>query len=320
MEHEPAGPAPDLAPDVISTHPLAYLLGLQGVALFRAFNGEFDRAYAEARIAEVRALLAQADVIGAGVDVPVIPTAEAYDGWAPVYDVPRNLMLEREQVLVHAILDELAAGTALDVACGTGRHMAHLAGRGHTVIGTDVSPGMLAVAREKLPDAELHLADMHALPVADASIDTVVTGLALNHVPDLAPVFAEFARVLRPGGHLVVSDSRGLFDGARLYPMVFADRDGNPGFMRSWVHATSAYLHAALPLGLEVLSCQEIGGDVDMVDATGTELIDDEPAERWTSRPESPSIWALHPWAPAGTNANFRGKASCIVWHFRLAA
>ena len=319
MHHEPAGPIPNLAPDVISTHPLAYLLGLQGVALFRAFSGEFDRAYAEARIAEIRALLDQAETIGSGVDVPVIPTAEAYDGWAPKYDGPRNLMLEREQVLVHAILDRLPVGTALDVACGTGRHLAHLAEQGHTVVGTDLSPGMLAVAREKLPDAELHLADMRALPVPDDHVDTVVTGLALNHVPDLKPVFAEFARVLKPGGHLVVSDSRGLTEGARLYPMVFEDRDGHPGFMRSWVHPTSAFLHAALPLGLQVRSCEEIGWDDDMVDATGTEYLDDEPVERWTARDEPPSIWELHPWAPAATNANFRGKASCIVWHFQLA-
>lgn len=318
MHHEPAGPAPELAPSVISPHPLAYLLGLQGIALFRAFSGEFDRAYIEARIAEVRELLDQADTIGAGVDVPLIPTAEAYDGWAPFYDGPRNLMLEREQVLVHAILDELPVGVALDVACGTGRHAAHLAELGHTVIATDISPGMLEAARKKLPDAELHLADMHALPLATASVDTVVTGLAVNHVPDLAPVFHEFARVLRPGGNLVVSDSRGLMEGARLYPMVFEDRHGNPGFMRSWVHPTSAYLHVALPLGLRVLSCEEVGRDMDMVDATGTEYLDDEPVERWTARDEPPSIWELHPWAPAATNANFRGKPSCIVWHFRL--
>jgi SAM-dependent methyltransferase len=320
MQHEPAGPPPDLAPAVLAQHPLAYLLGLQGVALFRAFNGEFDRAYAEARIAEVRALLDAADEIGAGVDVPVIETAEAYDGWAPSYDAPRNLMLEREQVLVHAILDTLPVGRALDVACGTGRHLGHLAGLGHEVIGTDLSPGMLAVAREKFPDADLRLADMHELPLPDDHVDTVVTGLALNHVPDLAPVFAELARVLRPGGDLVVSDSRGLLEGARLYPMVFEDRAGRPGFMRSWVHPTSAFLHAALPLGLRVLSCEELAGDVDLVDATGTEYLDDEPVPRWTAREEPPSIWELHPWAPAATNANFRGKPSCVVWHFRLDA
>lgn len=54
----------------IHQHPLAYLLGLEGVALLRAFAGEHDRAFTEARIAEVRELLDRADELGPGVDVP----------------------------------------------------------------------------------------------------------------------------------------------------------------------------------------------------------------------------------------------------------
>jgi len=264
MSHHPVrrstDPEPDREPIVIHPHPLAYLLGLQGVALFRSFNGEFDRAYAEARIAEVRALLDAVDEIGGGVDVPVLDTAEGYDGWAPAYDQPRNLMLEREQAIVWPILESLPVGLSLDVACGTGRHAAHLAGLGHRVIGVDTSPGMLEVARVKLPDAELHLADWHALPVADDQVDTVVCGLALGHARDLRPVFAELVRVLKPGGHLVISDSRGLMEGALLYPMVFEDRAGELGFIRAWVHPTSAYLRAALSLGLQVRSCEEYVG------------------------------------------------------------
>ena len=318
MDHVPANPAPDLEPSVIHPHPLAYLLGLEGVALFRSFNGEYDLAYAEARIAEVRALLDAAEEIGRGIDVPVIPTAEAYDGWAPAYDRQRNLMLEREQTLVHPILASLPVGVALDVACGTGRHAAYLHELGHRVIGVDASPGMLAVAREKLPDVELHLADWHALPVPDDHADVVTCGIALTHVRELAPVFAELARVLKPGGHLVVSDSRGLMDGAQLYPMVFEDRHGRPGFMRAWIHPTAGYLRAALPLGLQVRACEEYVANRDMVDATGTELIDDEPAPRWTARDEPPDIYELHPWAPAATNAVFRTKPSFIAWHFQL--
>jgi ubiquinone/menaquinone biosynthesis C-methylase UbiE len=177
---------------------------------------------------------------------------------------------------------------------------------------------MLAVAREKLPDVELHQADWLDLPLADDSVDLVVSGLALTHARDLGPVFAELVRVLRPGGHLVLSDSRGLLAGGRLYPMVFEDRDGAPGFMRAWVHPTSAYLDAALPLGLQLRACTEYTGHRDMVDESGTELIDDEPVERWTAREEPVDIYRLHPRAPAATNANFRDKPTCIVWDFQL--
>lgn len=309
---------PDLEPDVLHQLPLAYLLGMQGVALFRAFNGEYPREWAEARIAEIRRLLDAADELGGGIDVPVISTSEAYDGWAPVYDGPRNLMLEREQAIMWPILESLPVGEALDVACGTGRHAAHLVELGHRVRGVDASAGMIAMAREKLPDVELHHADWLELPLSDDSVDLVVSGLALTHARDLRALFAELVRVLRPGGHLVVSDSRGLLEGARLYPMVFEDRNGDPGFMRAWVHPTSAYLEAALPLGLRLRACSEYAGHRDMVDESGTELVDDEPIERWSAREEPVDIYLLHPWAPAATNANFRDKPSCIVWHFEL--
>ena len=113
-------PGPNLEPAVLHMHPLAYLLGLQGVALFRSFNGEYDRAYAEARIAEIRSLLDAADEIGSGIDVPVIETSEAYDGWAPYYDEPGNAMLDREQVMVRAILDTLPVGVASTRRVGPG--------------------------------------------------------------------------------------------------------------------------------------------------------------------------------------------------------
>ncbi|WP_234337094.1 class I SAM-dependent methyltransferase [Streptomyces xylophagus] len=49
--------------------------------------------------------------------------------------------------------------------------------------------------------------DLYRLPLPDDAVDTVVCALALEHIPELAPVLAEFARVLRPGGHLRISDA-----------------------------------------------------------------------------------------------------------------
>ena len=64
---------------MIYQHPLAYLLGLEGVALLRAFNGEYDRDFTEARLAEIRALLDSADQLGDGVATRPVTTAEGYD-------------------------------------------------------------------------------------------------------------------------------------------------------------------------------------------------------------------------------------------------
>ncbi|WP_241582192.1 class I SAM-dependent methyltransferase, partial [Rosenbergiella nectarea] len=65
---------------------------------------------------------------------------------------------------------------------------------------------MLARARAEVPGAGFRLGELTRLPVEDGAVDLVVCALALAHVPDLEPVLAEFARVLRPGGHLVISD------------------------------------------------------------------------------------------------------------------
>ena len=132
---------------MIYQHPLAYLLGLEGIALLRAFSGVYDRDFTLARLGEIRALLDAAEELGDGVEAHPLTTHEGYAGWAPCYDEPGNQLLEIEQPIVREILDALPVGVALDAACGTGRHTAYLESLGHTVIGVDTSLEMLAIAR-----------------------------------------------------------------------------------------------------------------------------------------------------------------------------
>src|SRR4051794_31456089 len=160
------------------------------MALLRAFAGEHDRDFVLARFAEIRSLL-DSDQWGEGVHATPMPVEEGYGQWAPFYDEPGNQLLDLEQPVVWEILDGLPAGVALDAACGTGRHSARLASLGHTVIGVNVTPQMLEVARRKVPQGEFVEGDLHALPLDDDSVDLVVCAIAVSHVPDLAPVFAE---------------------------------------------------------------------------------------------------------------------------------
>jgi len=300
---------------VIYQHPLAYLLGLEGIALLRAFAGEYDREFTLARIREIRALLDAADEIGEGVEETPMTMQEGYAQWVSCYDEPGNALLEVEGPVVREILDALPVGVAVDAACGTGRHAAYLALLGHKVIGVDASPEMLEVARAKIPTGDFREGELHDLPVADDSVDVVVCAIAASHVAELTPVLAEFARVLRPGGHLMLSDSRGLIGDIGL-PLARTRPDGTFGYMPVWSRLASDYLGVALSLGFEVRRCEELRRQSPLVDDDGRDLHDPETPEHIPGKP--PNIWALHRFAPEATNAAFRGAPHAIIWHFQL--
>lgn len=301
---------------MVYQHPLAYLVGLEGIALLHGFAGHYDRAFTLARLAETRALLDMAQRLGDGATAESMPTQDGYREWAPFYDSPGNQLIDIEAPIVQEILTTLPVGVALDAACGTGRHAAFLADLGHRVVGVDSSDEMLAMARSKMPNGEFHQAELQCLPIPDRHVDTIVCALALTHVPDIPPVLAEFVRVLRPGGHLVISDSRGPIEGVGL-PMVRTGRDGRPAYMPVWQRRASDYLAAALPLGLQVRRCEEPRRPSPLVRADGGASTDSEPAPEHEPT-EPPDIWALHRFATDATNAAYRDNPVAIIWHFQL--
>ena len=301
---------------MIYQHPLAYLLGLEGIALLRALSGAYDRDFTHARFREIQTLLQSAEELGDGIEARPITTREGYDRWAPFYDEPGNQLLDIEQPVVREILDSLPVGVALDAACGTGRHTAYLASLGHKVIGVDTSLEMLALAREKVPGGEFYEADLYDMPLPDDSVDLVVCAIALTHVADLGQALAELVRVLRPNGHLVISDSRGLIGDIGL-PLVRVGPDGEVGYMPTYARLASDYLAAALPLGLQVRRCEEPRTPSPLLGDDGVTLYDGVRLQDPVLG-EPPYIWSLHALAIDATNAAWRGKPAVIVWHFQL--
>ncbi|RSD20896.1 class I SAM-dependent methyltransferase [Amycolatopsis eburnea] len=100
-----------------------------------------------------------------------------------------------------------AGGDVLEVAVGTGLNLPRYPA-GVTLTGLDLSEGMLEVARTREParPVTLRQGDAQALPFEDASFDTVVCTFGLCAIPDPATAVAEMARVLRPGGRLILAD------------------------------------------------------------------------------------------------------------------
>ncbi|MGA9748694.1 MAG: methyltransferase domain-containing protein [Nocardioides sp.] len=132
--------------------------------------------------------------------------ARYYDAEAAVYDETRG-GVERARAAADAIGSLVpAGGRVLDVAGGTGIVSAELAAQGRDVLVADLSPGMLAIAGERLPGRVL-VASADRLPVATGSVDLVSVVWLLHLVPTAVAddVIAEATRVLGPGGCLVTT-------------------------------------------------------------------------------------------------------------------
>jgi malonyl-CoA O-methyltransferase len=129
--------------------------------------------------------------------------AAAYDGCSAVQ------ALVRDRVTALAARAAPGARDLLDVGAGTGRLVAGLlADRpGARAAAVDLSPGMCAAARIAAPDAALAVADAEALPFAAGRFDLILSSSTFQWLPRLEPALSEAARVLRPGGRLVL----GLF-------------------------------------------------------------------------------------------------------------
>lgn len=135
---------------------------------------------------------------------------EVYDAVAEAYD--RQLADELdEKPLDRALLDgfvELAgSGTVADVGCGPGHVTRFLAARHPDVLGVDLSPGMLAVARDRGPGLRFVAGSLLALPVADAALAGVLALYSIIHLTaeERGRVCGELARVVRPGGTVLVA-------------------------------------------------------------------------------------------------------------------
>jgi ubiquinone/menaquinone biosynthesis C-methylase UbiE len=234
-----------------------YVVGTKGLALLRTWLVG-ARADADRRLAELSAFLVARDgsPLATELDAPATSVTDGYGRWAATYDATPNPLIRLEEPVVRALVAELPPGDALDAACGTGRHAAFLAARGHRVVGIDATAAMLAVARAAVPRGDFRLGDLGRLPADPASADLVLCTLALTHVADLGPPIAELARVARPGARVVVSDFAPIMC-ALGGTALFVDAHGRAGYVESYTHTHAAYLRAFRIAGLDVIDCIE---------------------------------------------------------------
>ena len=185
-------------------------------------------------------------------------TAQAYDLWSEQYDTNLNKTRDLEARALRATLAAVAFTTCLEMGCGTGKNTEWLVERALHITAVDLSPKMLAKARQKIVSDKVafHQADMNQdWTFATESYDLVTFSLVLEHIEALEAIFQKAAALLRQGGYLYIgelhpfkqySDSKARFDTATGTQVV-------PCF----THHLSDFVQAAKRCGLTLVDMNE---------------------------------------------------------------
>ena len=151
----------------------------------------------------------------------------AYDRWAPVYDLVFGKVFATGRAAAIAAAESVG-GRILEVGVGTGISLERYS-RNNRVTGIDISAPMLRKAQERvhalgLTNVEaLSVMDAAKLAFADGSFDVVVAQYVITAVPDPDATLDEFARVVRPGGEIILVNHLGAESGPRaLFEAAFA--------------------------------------------------------------------------------------------------
>jgi phosphatidylethanolamine/phosphatidyl-N-methylethanolamine N-methyltransferase len=145
--------------------------------------------------------------------------AEAYGRWAPVYDIVFGPVFSRGR---RAAVDaaECIGGRILEVGVGTGLSLGQYA-KSNQIVGIDISEPMLVKARERVRKLQLDhveliaVMDAEQLTFQDASFDVVIAQYVVTAVPHPEKALDEFARVVRPGGEIILTSRIGAEGGFR---------------------------------------------------------------------------------------------------------
>ena len=180
-----------------------------------------------------------------------------YGAWAPTYEGTVQDAMDVE--LLDALTElDVAGATVADLGCGSGRTGAWLAAHGAAAIdGADVTPEMLEMARARGVFRALVEADVADTGLPGGSYDVVTTSLVDEHLADLRPLYAEAARLLRPGGTYAIVGFHPHFIMASGMPTHFDDADGEPVAIVTHVHQLSDQVAAAHAAGFRLAELRE---------------------------------------------------------------
>ena len=163
--------------------------------------------------------MATAQLNDASTDLDQYKVEKAYDRWAPVYDLAFGPVFRRGRSASLAAAERIG-GRILEVGVGTGISLPDYSAR-NRIFGVDISEEMLRKAQKRVAELGLHhveglaVMDAEKLDFPDASFDVVVAQYVVTTVPNPEATLDEFARVLKPGGEIILVSRVGAEAGLR---------------------------------------------------------------------------------------------------------
>lgn len=188
-----------------------------------------------------------------------------YDRWAQLYDGYVNSTVAVDDLSFPALWAGVRDRDILEIGCGTGRHTTRLAAQGNRVTALDLSPGMLAVARDKLAGQGVTFLEANILDdVPIGMFDVALTALVLEHISDLDRFFNRVSAHLKTGGAFYLSEIHPDRIAAGTQAN-FTTADGDHVRLASFAHTAGDIENAARAAGLQIAHQKDIFGGEDLV-------------------------------------------------------
>lgn len=187
-----------------------------------------------------------------------IPCRMAYEAWAATYDTNNNNLRDLDAAVLRGVGLPLTGKSVIEIGAGTGKNTVYLAAHAHSVLAIDFSPAMLEVARNRVSAENVRFIE-HDLtrrwPVADDRADIVVGNLVLEHIAELASIFAEAYRTLKPNGLLFFCELHPYrqLRGAQAQ----FECKGRICLVEAHIHGISDYVNLAVQAGFELVNLGE---------------------------------------------------------------
>jgi SAM-dependent methyltransferase len=182
---------------------------------------------------------------------PTVPVRAGYEAWAPTYEETVDDLMDVQLLERVATVDWGGALTRVaDLGCGSGRTGAWLRTRGEfSIDGVDATPAMIERARARGIYERLAEADVRHTGLDAAAYDLVTSVLVDEHLPELAPLYAEARRLLGSSGAFILIGVHPYFLMAVGMPTHFETPSGGPVAIETHLHLPSEHVAAAASAG-----------------------------------------------------------------------